>query len=184
MEIKKSFNIKDWSEKIKIFIGSIPGIIHTLYLFFTFFILLLIFLFEKVYGLLERIPFFGTLCKVFGVMWKNKVGKSMIALIGKLEAGRSSQVERIYLIQLAYKNMMIKKTRSLITIFGMSVGVGVIVLLLSLGYGMEKLVIGRVAGLNELKMIDISAGENTTLRLNQEVYKKIDNIKESHQTMP
>jgi len=184
MEIKKSFNIKDWPSNFKVFIKSIPGIIRTIYLFLTFFIILLIFLFEKVYGLFERVPLIGGLFKVVGNVWKNKMGKLMTTFINKLESGRSSQVERIYLIKLAYKNMMIKKARSFITIFGMSVGVGAIVLLLSLGYGIERLIISRVAGLNELKMIDISAGENTALRLNQDVFNKINKIKEKTFAMP
>lgn len=184
MEIKKSFNIKDWPEKIRIFIRSLPGIMHTIYLFMTFFIILLMFLIEKVYRLFERIPFFGHLFTKLGELWKNKMGKMTTVFTNKLESGRSSQVERIYLINLAYKNMMIKKTRSLITIFGMSVGVGAIVLLLSLGYGIERLIISKVAGLNELKMIDISAGENTALRLNQDVFNKINSIREKDKAMP
>ncbi len=184
MEVKKTFNIKDWPGKIKIFIKSLPGIMHTVYLFMTFFIILLMFLIEKVYRLFERIPFFGHLFIKLGDLWKNKMGKLTTVFTNKLESGRSSQVERIYLINLAYKNMMIKKTRSLITIFGMSVGVGAIVLLLSLGYGIERLIISRVAGLNELKMIDISAGENTALRLNQDVFNKINLIKEKNKALP
>ncbi|RJO59917.1 ABC transporter permease [candidate division WS5 bacterium] len=184
MEIKKSFNIGDWPGKLKNFIKSIPGIVHTIYLFLTFFIILLLFLFEKVYGLFERIPVFGHLFKTINIFWKNKMGKFITTFISKLESGRSSQVERIYLIKLAYKNMMIKKTRSFITIFGMSVGVGAIVLLLSFGYGVERLIINKVAGLNELKMVDISAGENTALRLNQDVFNKINKIKEKSLAMP
>ena len=158
---------------------------RTVYLFITFFILLLIFLIEKVYcGFFERIPFFGKLFKIIGNFWKTKTSKGLTNFIKRLEAGRSSEVERIYLIKLAYKNMMLKKTRSFITIFGMSVGVGAIVLLLSLGYGIERLIISKVAGLNELKMIDISAGENTALRLNQDVFNKINSIREKDKAMP
>ncbi|MFA6016869.1 MAG: FtsX-like permease family protein [Patescibacteria group bacterium] len=184
MEVKKTFNIKNWLSNFKAFIKSIPGIIHTIYLFITFFVLLLIFLIEKVYGLFERIPLLGNLLKAIGIFWKNKFGKLLTIFIYKLESGRSSQVERIYLIKLAYKNMMIKKTRSFITIFGMSVGVGAIVLLLSFGYGIERLIISKVAGLNELKMIDISAGENTALRLNQNIFNKINKIKEKTFAIP
>jgi ABC-type lipoprotein release transport system permease subunit len=170
--------------KIRAFFKSIPGIIHTVYLFSTFFVILLFFLFEKTYSLFERIPFFGHFFKLLSTVWKNKMGKFVTAFIAKLESGRASQVERIYLIKLAYKNMMIKKARSFITIFGMSVGVGAIVLLLSFGYGIERLIISKVAGLNELKMIDISAGENTALRLNQEIFNKINKIKEKTFAMP
>ena len=180
MKIKEILNPKNWLENIKKVAKSIPKILHTVYLFSTFFILLLIFLYEKVINLFKRIPLIG---KLFITFDEKTTGIRNI-FINKLEASRSSEVKRIYLINLAYKNMMIKKTRSLITIFGMSVGVGAIVLLLSLGYGIERLIISRVAGLNELKMIDISAGENTTLRLNQDVYNKINKIKEKSKVIP
>lgn len=167
-------------KKIQSFIKSIPNIIHIIYLFFIFFILLLVFLFEKIYNLFEKIPLIG---KLF-LSVNEKVNGLKKITIDKLEGTRSSEVKRIYLINLAYKNMMLKKTRSFITILGMSVGVGAIVLLLSLGYGVEKLIIGKVASLNELKMVDVSAGDNTTLKLNDSVLKKISKIKNIKETLP
>lgn len=183
-------NIKEYLKpgvivgKIRVFIKNIPAYFHVVYLFSTFFLLLVIFLIEKSYSLLTRLPLIGKIFSNFGQVFDSKFGKKVNSLIDKIEAGRPSEVKRLYLIQLAYRNMMLKKTRSLITILGMSVGVGAIVLLLSLGYGIEKLIINKVARLDELKMLDISAGENTALKLNESVFKKITKIKEALTTMP
>ena len=184
MNIKEVLKPSHIIAKTKEIVHNIPSYIKTIYLFSTFFLLLNFFLVGKIYGLLTRTPFLGKLISKLGEFWTNRFSKKFNLLIEKLEANRPSEVKRIYLIELAYRNMMIKKTRSLITIFGMSVGVGAIVLLLSLGYGVERLIISKVARLDELKMLDISAGENTALRLNEELFKKISNIKEAIKTLP
>ena len=178
--IKSILNPKNWINTVKTVIKNLPSYIHTIYMFSTFFILLIIFLISKVLRVFRKIPIFG---KIF-VLIDNITIKIFARIIDKLEVGRPSEVKRTYLIELAYKNMMVKKARSLITIFGMSIGVGAIVLLLSLGYGIERLIINKVAGLNELKMIDVSSGENTTAKLSEEVFKKIKSFKQTDLALP
>lgn len=63
-------------------------------------------------------------------------------------------IQRVDLIDLSIKNMMSKKTRTAITIGGMAIGIGAIVFLVSVGYGLEKLVVSRVARLEEMKQVD------------------------------
>ena len=94
-------------------------------------------------------------------------------LSSKLDGMRPSEVKRSYMINLAFKNLLAKKTRSLITVFGMAVGIGIIVFLLSLGYGIERLVISKVASLDELRMVDVTSSDNTALSLDHTVYGKI-----------
>lgn len=59
------------------------------------------------------------------------------------------------LFDLAFKNMSFKKTRSIITVGGMALGIGAIVFLVSLGYGVQRLVITKVARLDEMKQTDV-----------------------------
>jgi hypothetical protein len=70
--------------------------------------------------------------------------------------------------------MKAKKNRAIITIGGVALGVGAIVLLVSIGYGLEKLVIGRVAKLDELKMADVTLGKAASIKLNDEAIEKIN----------
>ena len=60
------------------------------------------------------------------------------------------------LIEMAVKNMFAKKTRTFVTIGGMAIGICLIVFLISIGYGVEQLVISRVARLEETKQIDVA----------------------------
>ncbi|MBU4431626.1 ABC transporter permease, partial [Patescibacteria group bacterium] len=85
----------------------------------------------------------------------------------------NGDVSRMYIIELAFRNLQAKKGRAIVTIGGMAVGVGAIVFLVSVGYGLERMVIDRVARLDELRMIDVGLGEAGNLRMNDELLKKI-----------
>jgi len=155
-----------------------------LWLYSGFFLLLLIFLAEKVSLFLGRLPLLRRVCRRLTPWWQKHWKSRIDRLIDRLDAHQPDEVHRSYLIRLAYKNMSLKKARSLITIGGMAVGIGAIVFLVSLGYGIERLVISRVARLEELKMTDVSPGESTALRLNDEAIKKISQIKNVEKVIP
>jgi len=77
-------------------------------------------------------------------------------LIKFLEGPRQNTISRIELIDLSLRNMKAKKTRTIVTIGGMMIGIGVIVFLVSIGYGLQQLVITRVARLEEMKQADVT----------------------------
>lgn len=150
------------------------GFVEGVLLFVSFFGLLMLFLVRKVFEVLAKTPLKILVNKIMAVMDKGS------AFLDK--NGGGTTVKRSYLIELAFNNMKLKKTRSLMTVVGMAVGIGSIVFLVSLGFGLEKLVISRVARLEELKVADVSPGESVKLKLNQEVMDKIsgiDGVKES-----
>lgn len=149
------------------------SVLREIYHFITFFILLILFLFSKIFSHLLFMPVIGRLIRGLNFATGKTIPHYEQLLSTKLDGMRPSEVKRSYLINLAFKNLLSKKTRSLITMFGMAVGIGIIVFLLSLGYGIERLVISRVASLDELRMIDVSSSENTSLRLNQSIFGKI-----------
>lgn len=160
------------------FIKKIPD-------YLKFFILLFIFLYQKFTNFLLKIPLLGrVLNKVFYKL-RRFFGSPVEKIVFKFNICHPNvKTRRMFLINLAYKNLMMKKTRTLITILGMSVGIGVIVFLISLGYGIEKLIINQVATLEEIKMIDVSAGENTSVRLEKKVYERIKSIKKVKEVIP
>lgn len=152
--------------------------------FGSFFILLIVFVSAKLISVLNMLPLGGKIYTLINKIWSIKAKKIMEVLIRRLDISSESSVKRSYLIGLSYKNLMSKKTRTFVTILGMSIGVGIIVLLLSLGYGVERLIIGRIARLDELKMVDIATGSNTALSLDKELVDKIRSIKEIDSIMP
>ena len=97
-------------------------------------------------------------------------------LIDRIDGKSEGEVSRVYLIELAIRNLKSRKIRSAVTVGGMAVGVAAVVFLVSLGYGLERLVISRVARLDELKIIDVGMGEVVTSRMNDQVIEKISKI--------
>ncbi|MBI3957100.1 MAG: ABC transporter permease [Candidatus Kerfeldbacteria bacterium] len=77
-----------------------------------------------------------------------------------------------FTIFLAGNNLVHKKLRSFLTIGGMSVGVGLIVFLVSLGFGLQRLIRNQVTNVEALTVLDVSKGESTLLELNQKVIKQ------------
>ncbi|MCD8484570.1 ABC transporter permease [Candidatus Woesebacteria bacterium] len=77
-------------------------------------------------------------------------------------------ISRIDIIELALKNMRSKRIRTQITIFGMTIGIAGIVFLVSIGYGLQDLVVKRVARLEEMRQIDVTVppGSNLTITEN------------------
>ncbi len=158
MKIKSLFNRNNWVKFFKqvvYFIRQIPDYIK-------FFILLFIFIYQKFINFLSKTPIIGRFLSSLLKKGEEIFGSPIQKVVFKLNICQADvKTRRMFLINLAYKNLMIKKTRTLVTVLGMSVGIGVIVFLISLGYGIERLIISQVATLEETKMIDVSAGENT-----------------------
>ena len=53
-----------------------------------------------------------------------------------------------------------------------------------MGYGIERLIVNQVASLEELKVVDVSASENTALQIDQTTLKKIAKIKSIDKVIP
>ncbi len=101
-----------------------------------------------------------------------------------LNQKNETTINRVGLIELSIKNMRFKATRTLITIGGMAIGISAIVFLVSLGYGVEKLVTSRVARLDELKQTDIQPQPGSNMKLNDKVLANFKDIKDVNKVLP
>jgi ABC-type antimicrobial peptide transport system permease subunit len=102
----------------------------------------------------------------------------------RISNSRVGTINRINLIELALKNMTAKKTRTFITIGGMSIGIATIVFLVSLGYGLQSMVTSRVARLDEMKQAEISTMAGSNLKLNDEVLTSLKEFPEIDKLLP
>lgn len=97
-------------------------------------------------------------------------------LLKILDNNGEKQVKNSDLIMLALNNLASKKSRTYVTIGGMAVGFGAVILLLSFGYGFERLVIGRIATLNQMKQIDVNTSQASPIQINLETLNKIKSL--------
>ncbi len=84
-----------------------------------------------------------------------------------------SSVRTKVLFTIAWKNLTAKKLRSLLTIFGVVIGIGAIFFLLSFGLGLQKLVTDQVIGDQSIKSIDVSSPNSKLIRLDEKVVNDI-----------
>ncbi len=88
-------------------------------------------------------------------------------------------MSRLDLFDLAFKNMGSKPSRTIITVGGMALGVATIIFLVTLGYGLQKLVIDKVARLDEMKQTDVSIQPGSNIMLTDDSlsdFKRIDSV--------
>jgi len=135
-------------------------------------------------GFLKFLTKMKLIGKLFLLMKFDVLINLLTKLMYLLDVNEDGGVTKSYLIELAFRNMKSKKNRSLITVGGMALGVGAIVFLVSIGYGLESLVINRVAKLDELKIADVSRGTAATVKLNDELIKKIKSFENVAEVVP
>lgn len=107
--------------------------------------------------------------------------KRIFNVVDTVKAGEMTGRDIIYL---ATKHLKVKKTRTAITVGGMTIGFGAIIFLLSLGYGFERLVISQVTNLGEMKQVDLSIGQASSLAFNDGVMKQILEIEAVDEVLP
>ena len=163
-------------KKIKHFFTRV---IAYLKLFLELTILILAYLFFEVIKLLLKL-----LPAKFSSKFIAAAQKFYQRLVKLLDRPKNHSISRLNLIDLSVQNLLAKKSRTLITIGGMAVGIGSIVFLVSIGYGLQELVVSRVANLEELKQTDIIAQPNSELKINDETLSDFNNLTEVEQVLP
>jgi len=67
-----------------------------------------------------------------------------------------------------------RTSRTLLTVLGMSIGIGAILFLVSLGYGLQKTLLEKITTSDSLLTLDVSEAKSGIVSLNQEMMKKIE----------
>jgi len=80
----------------------------------------------------------------------------------------------IDLFKLSTRMFKARTSRTLLTVLGMSIGIGAILFLVSLGYGLQKTLLEKITTSDSLLTLDISEAKSGIVSLNQEMMKKIE----------
>jgi len=82
-------------------------------------------------------------------------------------------MKAIDLIKLSTRMFKARTSRTLLTVLGMSVGIGAILFLVSLGYGLQKTLLEKITTADSLLTLDVSGAKSGVIDLNLEVVEKI-----------
>jgi putative ABC transport system permease protein len=80
------------------------------------------------------------------------------------------------LMYMAWRNLVHKKLRAFLTVFGITIGIGAIFFLLSFGLGLQDLVTGQVLGNQSIKSIEVSTPNSKLLKLDETVAQKVRDL--------
>lgn len=87
-----------------------------------------------------------------------------------------STIKSTILISIAYKNIVYKKLRTILTVFGIAIGIGSIYFLLSFGLGLQHLVTNRVIGDQSIRTIEVVPTNSQILKLDDVSVNRIKEI--------
>lgn len=90
----------------------------------------------------------------------------------------------IDLFKLSTRMFKARTSRTLLTIFGMSVGIGAILFLVSFGYGLQKTLLERITTADSLLTLDVMEAKSGLVSLNGEMIEKIKKIPGTDEISP
>ncbi len=79
-------------------------------------------------------------------------------------------------LSLSTRMFRTRPMRTFLTILGVSVGIGTVLFLVSLGYGLQNIILGQITTADSLLSLDISAGYSGLLQLKEDNIESIKNI--------
>ncbi|MFH1661516.1 MAG: ABC transporter permease [Candidatus Falkowbacteria bacterium] len=79
------------------------------------------------------------------------------------------------IFRLSTRMFRTNRSRTILTILGISVGIGTILFLVSLGYGLQRTILSQITTSEALLSLDVGTGDLTSLKLDNEA---VDNIRE------
>lgn len=85
-------------------------------------------------------------------------------------------MRKSYLLKLSFRNILAYKLRSVLTILGVAIGVGFIVFLVSLGYGLQRISTQQIANLEALQVIDVTPGKSKIVKVNEDTLTKFEGL--------
>jgi ABC-type antimicrobial peptide transport system permease subunit len=179
-EIMPPSEIKE--RKSKSFLTLIWKIINgTVWHFLVFSFSLLFYLFGR--GITYMLKW-KPLPSDFSQKFQEKLARFYTRTIKILGIYQEDSISQIDLIELAIRNLKVKKTRTFITIGGMAIGIAAIVFLVSIGYGLQSLVVSKVARLDEMKQAEINPQTGGRLKLTDETLALLNNISDIDMALP
>ena len=87
-------------------------------------------------------------------------------------------VDRKILLMIAYRNLVSKKLRTALTLFGIAIGIGSIYFLLSFGLGLQNIVTNEVIGNQSIKTIDVTTPNSRIIKLDDITNQRVGDIAE------
>lgn len=88
------------------------------------------------------------------------------------------------IIKLSTRMFKARPSRTILTVLGMSVGIGAILFLVSLGYGLQKTLLEKITTADSLLTLDVTKAKSEAIELNSRVVEEIKNMEGVQEISP
>jgi putative ABC transport system permease protein len=85
-------------------------------------------------------------------------------------------MKMIDIFRIAFSTFVHNKMRTFLTIFGVAIGVGAIVFLLSIGYGLQEITVQEISSIKALTSFNVTSGNSSIISMNDEAVKQFKNL--------
>jgi putative ABC transport system permease protein len=96
--------------------------------------------------------------------------------VRKNSTADKASVKISILASIALSNLLSKKLRTGLTVFGIAIGIGAIFFLLTFGIGLQRLVTNEVIGNRSIKTIDVKSPNSKLIKIDDIAYQRINDI--------
>ena len=88
------------------------------------------------------------------------------------------------IFRLSTRMFRTSRSRTVLTILGIGVGIGAILFLVSLGYGLQKLILEQITTSDALLSLDVTAGDLENLKLGEDALREISGVENIEEVSP
>lgn len=87
-------------------------------------------------------------------------------------------------VKLAVRNFKTRKLRTFLTVLGISVGIGTTLFLVSLGYGLQKVLLEKIAKSDALLTLDITSANSAIVKIDQKTIEDFSHMENVFEVSP
>jgi putative ABC transport system permease protein len=88
------------------------------------------------------------------------------------------------MLSLSTRMFKTRPMRTFLTILGVSVGIGTVLFLVSLGYGLQNIILSRITSADSLLSLDVTPGASELVKITEEDVNKIKALPETAEVSP
>lgn len=177
--IKKSIKHLSFKKFIKKELNSLKIFIEFFFILVTLFFVIVSLVYRAIYKILD-IRFWPTFVHNF----QYKMSDVYYKFINMVVSRRGESINFADMIDLSVKNLLAKKTRTYVTIGGVALGIAFTVFLVSIGFGLERLVLKNFSKLDQLRSIDAYSSISQNITINDETLVDLANINGVEEVLP
>lgn len=178
-KIRNSIKNLSLKKLVKREIESLKIFLEGFYIFTTLLFVILSLVYRGIYKVLD-FRFWPSFVHNF----QYRMSDVYYRFINMVVSRRGESINFADMIDLSVKNLLAKKTRTYVTIGGVALGIAFTVFLVSIGFGLERLVLKNFSKLDQLRSIDAYSSVSQNITINDETLVDLNNIKGVEKVFP